>query len=168
MPVKVGRCHSGEPPLHRVDLREVGANVVVAATLAVGQTETARRIGVARPRPAQVDHGGQILLPLGRGGGDPGTLDGARDTAIQKGRGHFDGVTRHDAAVEEVEPARGRVEPRAILHRHVAAMLQLDGAGPLSEAEAAERLGIAKGRSTSVLRHSRFPLAMSSASSVSP
>jgi DNA polymerase-3 subunit delta len=36
----------------------------------------------------------------------------------------------------------------AILHRHVAAMLQLDGAGPLSEAQAAERLGIAKGRST--------------------
>jgi DNA polymerase-3 subunit delta len=36
----------------------------------------------------------------------------------------------------------------AILHRHVAAMLQLDGAGPLTEAQAAERLGIAKGRST--------------------
>jgi DNA polymerase-3 subunit delta len=36
----------------------------------------------------------------------------------------------------------------AILHRHLAAMLTLDGAGPLSEAQAAERLGIAKGRST--------------------
>src|SRR2546427_3567 len=77
-----GPWHSGEAPLHRVDLREVGANVVVAAALAGGQTEPARRIGVARPRPAQVDHGGQILLALGRGGGDPITLDGARDTAI--------------------------------------------------------------------------------------
>jgi DNA polymerase-3 subunit delta len=36
----------------------------------------------------------------------------------------------------------------AILHRHVAAMLQLDGAGITSEAQAAELLGIAKGRST--------------------
>jgi len=106
MPVKAGRCHSGEPPLHRVDLREVGANVVVAAALAGRQTETAGRIGVTNPTPAQVDHGGQVLLLLGRGGGHPITLDGARDTAIQEGRRHFDGVTRHDAGVEDVEPAR--------------------------------------------------------------
>jgi len=73
-----------------------GADVVVAAALAGGRTEAARRVGVARPRPAQADHGGQILLPFGRGGGDPVTFDGARDTAFQKGRRHLDGVARHD------------------------------------------------------------------------
>ena len=92
---------------------------MVAAALAGGQTEAVRRIGVPLPRPAQEDHGGQILLPLGRGGGDPMTPDGARDTAIQKGRRHLDGVTRHDTAVEDIEPARRRVEPRAVLDHHV-------------------------------------------------
>jgi hypothetical protein len=58
---------------------------VVAAALAGGQAEAARHLGVARHRPAQVDHGGQILLPLGRDPGDTRTLDSTRDTVIRRG-----------------------------------------------------------------------------------
>jgi hypothetical protein len=62
-----GGRQPGELPLERVDLREVAANIVVAALLAGGQPEAPRGIGGARPRAAQVDHGGQILLLPGRG-----------------------------------------------------------------------------------------------------
>jgi hypothetical protein len=78
---------------------------VIAAALAGGRKKAARRKSVTGPRPAQVDDGGKILPPLRRGGRDAMTLDRARDLSIQESRGHFDGVTRHDAGVERVEPA---------------------------------------------------------------
>src|SRR5206468_11327249 len=114
-----GRSQPGELPLHRVHLREVGARVVVAAALAGAQPEAPRRIGVASPRSAQVDDGGQILLSLRRGRDDTAAPDRARDLAIQQGRGHLDGVARHDPTVEGVEPARRRIEPGALLDHDV-------------------------------------------------
>lgn len=52
-------------------------------------------------RQSQGD-GGQVLLLLERGPGDPLARQGARDAPIQEGGGQLDGVARHDARVEAV------------------------------------------------------------------
>src|SRR5437867_916379 len=75
-----GGRQPGEPPLHRIDLREVVADVVIAAPLVGIQPETAPCIGVAGPGSAEVDHCGQILLLLERGGGNPLAPSHARAT----------------------------------------------------------------------------------------
>ena len=102
-----------ELPLHRIDLREVISDVMVAAPLVGGQPEAAPCIGLARPGAAQVNHCGQILLLLERGA--PLASHRARDAAIQQGCCQLNGVARHDASVEAVEPARVRVVPGSIL-----------------------------------------------------
>src|SRR5881296_3293277 len=60
-----------EPPLQRVDVGEVAADIVVAAVLAGREAKAAPCVGVAWAGSAQVDHGRQILLLLERGGIDP-------------------------------------------------------------------------------------------------
>src|SRR5439155_19197296 len=100
-----------EQPLQLVDAREVAADVVVAAPLAGRQAEATPCVVVARPGSAQVDDGGQILLLLERGSGAPLAPHRVRDATIQEGGGQLDGVARHDARVEAVEPARRHVVP---------------------------------------------------------
>src|SRR2546428_311414 len=73
----------------------------------------------ARPSSTEVDDGGEILLLLERGGGDPLATHRRRNTAIQESGGHLDGVARHDAGVDTVEPARSPLVPGAILDDHV-------------------------------------------------
>src|SRR5438093_1568349 len=95
----------GELPLHLVDLREVVADVVIAAPLAGCQPEAAPCIGIAGPGSAEVDHCGQILLLPERDGGDPLAPHHACDASIQSGRGQLDRVARYNACIEAVEPA---------------------------------------------------------------
>ena len=59
-----GLGEAQELPLHRVDRGEVCCDVVVAATLAEGQTEAAARKGLGRTCAAEMDDGGEILLLL--------------------------------------------------------------------------------------------------------
>ena len=91
-----------ELTLQRVDLCQVAAGVVVAATLAASKPEPAGRVSVARSAPAQVDDCREVLPLLQRGGGDAVALEGARDRAIQQRCGHFHRVRREDARVDRV------------------------------------------------------------------
>ena len=88
---------------------------MVAAPLMVGQSETACHIGTAHRGATEVDHGGQILFLLERDPADLSRPHGARDTSIEQRRGQLNGMARHDAAVQAVEPAGIRVAPGALL-----------------------------------------------------
>ena len=114
-----GRGEPRELKLQRVDLCQVAAGVVVAASLAASEPEPAARVCVAGPAPAQVDDRREVLPLLQRGGGDAVAPEGARDRAIQQRCGHFHRVSGHHARVERVEPARPRVVPRAVLDHDV-------------------------------------------------
>jgi hypothetical protein len=59
-----------ELTLQRVDLCQVAAGVVVAASLAAAEPEPTGRVSVARPVPAQVVDRREILPLLQPGGGD--------------------------------------------------------------------------------------------------
>ena len=56
-----------ELKLQRIDLRQVAAGVVVAASLAASEPEGAARVCVAGSAPAQVDHRCEVLPLLQRG-----------------------------------------------------------------------------------------------------
>ena len=105
---------SGELVLHRVDSCEITSHVVVAASLVVGQSKSTCHIGAARCGAAEVDHGGQILFLPERDPAYPLRPHGTRDAPIQQSRGQLDGMARHDAAVEAVEPAGILVAPGAL------------------------------------------------------
>ena len=77
-----GRGEPRELKLHRVDLCQVAAGVVVAASLAASEPEPAARVCVAGPAPTQVDDRREVLPLLQRGGGDAAAPDGAGDRAI--------------------------------------------------------------------------------------
>src|SRR4051812_30445828 len=81
-----------ELALHRIELREVAAQVVLAAALARHGLEAAAREGVAGGAAAQVDDRGQVLLLRERRGDDAPPREGPRDAAVEEGRGHLDGV----------------------------------------------------------------------------
>jgi hypothetical protein len=100
-----GRGEPRELKLHRVDLCQVVAGVVVAASLAASEPESAARVCVAGLAPAQVDDRREVLPLLQRGGGDAVAPEGAGDRAIQQRCGHFHRVSRHHPRVERVEPA---------------------------------------------------------------
>src|SRR5437016_8042367 len=104
-----------EDAIHRVDLREVAAEVVLAAALAGARLEATLGVGVARCRATQVDDRSQVLLLLKRGAGDSLGAERAGDAAIQKRRGQLDRVAGHDARVQAVEPARSHRVPRSLL-----------------------------------------------------
>src|SRR5262245_30655144 len=72
-----------ELPLQQVDLCDIAADVVIAASLAGSELERAARVRVANAASAQVDHGGEVLTLLQRGGGDAVALQRSRDTAIE-------------------------------------------------------------------------------------
>jgi hypothetical protein len=76
-----GRGEPRELKLHRVDLCQVAAGVVVAASLAASAPEGAARVCVAGLAPAQVDDRREVLPLLQRGGGDAATSK-AIDMAI--------------------------------------------------------------------------------------
>jgi hypothetical protein len=66
-----------------------------------------------------MDHCSQILLLLRRGDGNPPPAHRIHDAAVQQGRCQFNGMTRHGACVQAVEPTRFHIVPRAILNYHV-------------------------------------------------
>src|SRR3990167_3999903 len=69
--------------------------------------------------PTEVNQGREILLLPER---DPAAQPGADrlgDGAIERGRGHFDGMARQDARVEAVEPTGIQVVPGAVLDHHM-------------------------------------------------
>ena len=77
-----GRGEPRELKLHRVDLCQVAAGVVVAASLTAPEPEGAARVCVAGPAPAQVDDRREVLPLLQRGGGDAVAPEGAGDCVI--------------------------------------------------------------------------------------
>src|SRR4029453_11171411 len=85
---------AAEQPLHRVDLRQVGVNVVIAAFLAGGQLEASPRERVAPSGAAKVNDRGQVLLLLDRGGRGAVPRHRAGDAPVEQRRGHLDGVAR--------------------------------------------------------------------------
>src|SRR6185369_6020519 len=113
------RGHPGELSLHPVDLRKVTAHIVVAASLAEGQTEAASYIGLARPGSTQMNHRGQVLFPLKRDRSHSPLPDGARDGAIQLCCRQFNSMAWCDACVEAVEPARIDIIPRTVFDHPV-------------------------------------------------
>jgi len=70
-----------ELPLHRVDLSEIGCNVVVTAALAGGQGKTAAREDPGRACATEMNDGGEFL-PLLRGGGGSPVCDNLGDVAV--------------------------------------------------------------------------------------
>src|SRR5439155_18141990 len=87
--------------------------------LALCQAEAAAREGAGRAAAAEMDEGGDVLpLPWRRRRqrGQQG-----RDLAIEVDRGELDGMARHDAAVEAVEPAAAAILPGAIVDDGVVA-----------------------------------------------
>ena len=62
--------------LHAIDALEIGAHVVVTASLPGGQSETTPSVGFARSGAAEMNDGGEILLVLKRGSGNALTLEG--------------------------------------------------------------------------------------------
>jgi hypothetical protein len=64
-----GRSEPRELKLQRIDLCQVAAGVVVAASLAASEPEPVARVGVAGPAPTQVDDRREVLpLPQRRAG----------------------------------------------------------------------------------------------------
>ncbi len=99
---------------------------MIAAALPLRRPEAAPRIGVARGRAAQVNHRGEIALLLQRGGSELAAPEDLGDAPVKVGRGHLDGVARHHAQVQAIEPARAPVVPRPVLdHRVVANAIAL-------------------------------------------
>ena len=84
-----------------------------------GRLESACGIGAAGSRSTEVNHGGQILLPLERDLADPLRSQRLGDLAIEQRRSQLDGMARQDPGVETVEPARFPIVPRAVLDHHV-------------------------------------------------
>src|SRR5262249_58170988 len=78
------RTHLQEDALHRVDLREIHPDIVVAAALAGGEAELAPRVGIARCSPAEMDDRSEILLLLARGLGDAMALERLRDAPVEQ------------------------------------------------------------------------------------
>ena len=78
---------------------------MVAAPLVGGKSELAFGIGPSGPGSAEVNHCGQILLTLERDRADPSRSDCLCDLSIEQRRGQLDGMARHDACVEAIEPA---------------------------------------------------------------
>ena len=112
----------GEPrelPLQHVDLCQVAAGIVIAASLAASEPKPAARVCVAGAASAQVDNCREVLTLLQRGSGNAVISESARDRAIQQRCGHFHRVPGHHARVEPVEPARPRVVPGAVLDHDV-------------------------------------------------
>src|SRR5258708_36309821 len=62
-----------------------------------------------------MDERREIVALLRRGGGDAAALEDVGDGAVERRGGELDGVARHDARVERVEPARAPIVPRAVL-----------------------------------------------------
>src|SRR5206468_2790603 len=104
---------SGSSSMTRTRPRRTGMRAVSANGWA------GPRARVARSGATQVDDGGQVLLLLQRGGGDPLALQRLGHAAIQEPGGQLDGVTGHHARVEAVEPARAHVVPGALFDHHV-------------------------------------------------
>ncbi len=61
-------CEAVEQALHRIDVSEIHADVVIPTPLAVNQPKTASRVVVASGGAAQVYHRRQVLLVLECGG----------------------------------------------------------------------------------------------------
>jgi len=72
-----------ELPLQQVDVCDVTADVVVAASLAGVESEPAPHVRVANAASAQVDYGREVLTLLYRGGGDAVAFEHSRDRAIE-------------------------------------------------------------------------------------
>jgi len=115
--------HSARQPcehaFHRVDLREITADVVIAAPVAGGQPKAALGVDITRPGAAQVDHAGQIMLLLERRGVDAPALQRIGDAAVQVGGRQLDRMGRHNARIETIEPARSQIVPGPVLDHNM-------------------------------------------------
>src|SRR5512138_3887279 len=100
---------------HLCHLVEIATHVVIAATLSGTERQLTPRVALARAGTAEMDHGRKILLLLERRIDDARSRQRPRHAAIEVRRGELDGMRRHDAHVEAVEPARLEVVPRPIL-----------------------------------------------------
>src|SRR6266513_772716 len=111
----VSRSQPSELALQRVDLCQVAAGVVVAASLAASDSEAQARVFVTGTVSAKMDDRREVLPLLQRGGRHAVTGEDARDRAIQQRGGHLHRMSGHHTCVERVEPARVRVVPGPVL-----------------------------------------------------
>src|SRR5690348_357947 len=79
-------------PLHRIDLREIGRDEVIAAALAVDCLKTAAGEGQRRTWTAEMDEGGEILLLLRVCGHVGCAAENGGDIAVQIHGRELDGV----------------------------------------------------------------------------
>ena len=109
----VSRSQPGELPL-AVDLCQVAAGVVVAASLAARESEAGAR---SRRRRRRRTGGRSPRGPAAVAATRPPAVarNDARDVTIQQRGGHLHRMTGHHAGVERVEPARVQVVPGAVL-----------------------------------------------------
>src|SRR5262245_24431115 len=119
-PRSVRRGQPRELALQYVDLCEIAVDVVIAASLAASEPETAARVRVAGAATTQVDDRCEVRPLRQRGGEDAVALKGSRDRAIQHRGGHLYRMTGHHARVERVEPTRSRIVPGTVLDNEVA------------------------------------------------
>src|SRR5689334_43592 len=80
---RLGVCQLQEDALQRVDLRQVGPCIVLAATLAHGEAELALRICITRHTAAEMDDRSKILFLLPRGLLDAMALERLGDASVQ-------------------------------------------------------------------------------------
>ena len=92
-------CEAVERSLHRIDLREIHADIVIPTPLAVNQPKPASRVVVARTGAAQMDQRSQLLLVLECSGGHSVPLESDRDTPVEVGRRELDSVSRHHPGI---------------------------------------------------------------------
>jgi hypothetical protein len=94
-----------EHALHGLHTLDVRARLVVAATLAFGQSESAPGKLIAGTGTAEVDQRGQHLFLRQRCGAHSVALENERDASIQVRRGQLDRIAGNDPGIQTVEPA---------------------------------------------------------------
>jgi hypothetical protein len=108
-------------PLHHVDPGEIDRDVVVAAAFAWHQLKTAASEGCGPTGTAEVDEGSEILRLLQTRCRTWPACKYLRDIPVQRHRRKRDGMARHDAGIEPVEPAGVPIVPGALLSDGVVA-----------------------------------------------
>ena len=115
------RCivEAAEDALHGLHTLDVRARLVIAATLAFGQSESAPGKLIAGPGTAEVDQRGQHLFLRQRYGAHSVALENERDASVQVRRGQLNRIAGNDTGIQTVEPARMPIIPRPVRDDHV-------------------------------------------------
>jgi hypothetical protein len=102
-----------ELPLHRVDPGEIDRDLVVAATFVGHQLKTTAGEGCGRTSTAEMNDGSEILRLLRTRCRAWPACQYLHDVPVQGHCRKLDGIARHDAGVESVEPTGVPIVPGA-------------------------------------------------------